>query len=213
MPTAYCFDRFEVQPVERRLLVDGQPATIGARAFDLLTTLVENPGRLLTKSELLDRVWPGLVVEEANLHVQVSSLRKLLGPKVIATIPGQGYKLAVALERAPAGSPQAPPQAADGASTAPAERPDDRRHNLFESSEALIGREADIEALNRLLDQHRLVTAVGSSGVGKTRLAQAVARQRVGRHADGVVVGGPRGAAQHRRGRAGCGQGGRPGAG
>ena len=81
MSTAYCFDRFEVLPVERRLLVDGQPAAIGARAFDLLTTLVENPGRLLTKSELLDRVWPGLVVEEANLHVQVSSLRKLLGPE------------------------------------------------------------------------------------------------------------------------------------
>ncbi len=187
MSTTYTFDRFEVRPVERRLLVDGQPAAIGARAFDLLQTLVENPGRLITKSELLDRVWPGLVVEEANLHVQISSLRKVLGPRAIATIPGQGYRLAVTLEpgadrpsAAPATSSVAPSGSGAAAEPAP------RRHNLPEASEALIGRESDVEQLNRLLGQHRLVTLVGSSGIGKTRLAQEVARQRVSLHPDGV---------------------------
>jgi len=58
------FDRFEVRPLQRQLLVEGQPATLGARAFDLLLALIERRGQLLTKNELLDAVWPGLVVEE-----------------------------------------------------------------------------------------------------------------------------------------------------
>ncbi len=184
MSTTYCFDRFEVQPVERRLLVDGQPTPIGTRAFDLLQTLIENPGRLITKNELLDRVWPGLVVEEANLHVQISSLRKLLGPKAIATIPGRGYRLAVTVDPDKGEAAPTPPAAA--AAVPPGERFGDRRHNLPEASAPLIGRDADIEAVNRLLDQHRLVTLVGPSGIGKTLLAQAVARQRVTLHANGV---------------------------
>src|SRR6185369_13794248 len=90
--TSLRFGRFELQPRERRLLVDGAPAALGARAFDLLVAMAARPGQLLTKSELLDEVWPGLVVEEANLSVQVSSLRKVLGGDVIATIPGRGYR-------------------------------------------------------------------------------------------------------------------------
>ncbi|HEV8689849.1 MAG TPA: winged helix-turn-helix domain-containing protein, partial [Ideonella sp.] len=77
--------RFELQPAERRLLVDGQPAALGGRALDLLIALAAQPDHLLTKNELLDRVWPGLVVEEANLQMQVSNLRKLLGGDAIAT--------------------------------------------------------------------------------------------------------------------------------
>ena len=79
------FDRFELQPQERRLLVDGQPANLGARALDLLLALVTRSGRLASKSELMDEVWPGLVVEEANVHVQVSQLRKWLGAEAIGT--------------------------------------------------------------------------------------------------------------------------------
>lgn len=74
------FGRFELQPQARRLLVDDQPVAVGARAFDLLVALAERAGQLVTKHELLERVWPGLVVEENNLQVQVSTLRKLLGP-------------------------------------------------------------------------------------------------------------------------------------
>src|SRR5579862_8139383 len=80
--------RFELQPAERRLLVDGQAAALGRRALDLLIALAERPDHLLTKSELLDRVWPGLVVEEANLQMQISNLRKVHGGELIATVPG-----------------------------------------------------------------------------------------------------------------------------
>ena len=92
------FGRFEVRPVERQLLVEGQAVELGARAFNLLMCLIEQPHRTVTKAELLERVWPGLVVEENNLSVQVSTLRKHLGPKVIVTIPAQGYRFAMALD-------------------------------------------------------------------------------------------------------------------
>jgi TolB-like protein len=90
--------RCELQPLERRLLVDGEPAALGARAFDVLLALVEQPGALLTKEQLLDRVWPGLVVEENNLAAQVSALRKVLGGEVIATIPGRGYRFSARMD-------------------------------------------------------------------------------------------------------------------
>jgi len=84
--------RFDLQPAEGRLLVDGKPSGLGSRALDLLVALTAQPGHLITKSELLDRVWPGLVVEEGNLHVQMSNLRRLIGGDVIATVPGRGYR-------------------------------------------------------------------------------------------------------------------------
>src|SRR5882757_3606678 len=92
---SYRFGIFELQPNERRLLASGEPAAIGPRAFDLLLALVERAGQLVTKEELLDRVWPRVVVEENNLQVHVSALRKILGPEAIATIPGRGYRLTV----------------------------------------------------------------------------------------------------------------------
>lgn len=88
----FFFDRFEVRPTERLLLVDGAPVAIGARAFDLLVCFLAHRDRVVTKNEALEIVWPGLVVEENNLSVQVSTLRKLLGPKAITTIPGRGYQ-------------------------------------------------------------------------------------------------------------------------
>src|SRR5438874_10351184 len=84
------FGRFELQPAERRLLADGQPVALGARAFDLLVVLVERAGRLVAKKDLLTLVWPGLVVEENNLQVQISALRKVLGQSAFTTIPGRG---------------------------------------------------------------------------------------------------------------------------
>lgn len=77
------FDRFAVRPATRRLIVDGRPARLGARAFDLLLALIERRERIVTKGELLDIVWPGVIVEENNLQVQISALRKLLGPAEI----------------------------------------------------------------------------------------------------------------------------------
>src|SRR6185369_3755116 len=76
----------------RDVKVDGRSARLGARAFDVLMALIEHRDRVVSKNELLDIAWPGLVVEENNLQVQVSLLRKLFGPQAIATIPGRGYR-------------------------------------------------------------------------------------------------------------------------
>ena len=94
----YRSDRFEVRLDARQLLIDGKPAVLGARAFDLLQALVEQRSRVVSKSELLETVWPGLVVEENNLQVQISTLRKLLGPQAIATVPGRGYRFTMAFD-------------------------------------------------------------------------------------------------------------------
>jgi DNA-binding winged helix-turn-helix (wHTH) protein len=98
------FDGFQLRLAERQLLVDGAPAKLGSRAFDVLAALVERRGRTVSKNELLEIVWPDVVVEENNLQVQVSALRKLLGAKAIATIPGRGYRFTAALVDQPQGS-------------------------------------------------------------------------------------------------------------
>jgi adenylate cyclase len=88
----YRFDRFEILPAARQLLDEGALVNLGARAFDLLQCLVENSHRIVTKDELIDRVWPGLVVTENNLSVQVSTLRRLLGPEALVNVSGRGYQ-------------------------------------------------------------------------------------------------------------------------
>ena len=100
------FGAVSVLPAERRLLVQGQAVPLGARAFDLLLTLAARRERVVSKDELLDLVWPGLVVEENNLAAQISALRKVLGAQAIATIPGRGYRFTL-----PAGPAQADPAA------------------------------------------------------------------------------------------------------
>ncbi len=95
MQQIHRFDRVEVRPAERALLIDGTRAELGSRAFDVLQALIAHRDRVMTKDELLDMAWPGLVVEENNLQAQVSTLRKLLGPKAISTIPGRGYQFSL----------------------------------------------------------------------------------------------------------------------
>ncbi|NWG74117.1 MAG: winged helix-turn-helix domain-containing protein [Rubrivivax sp.] len=98
--------RFELRPDERQLRLDGQPVPLGARAFDVLLALVERRERIVAKSELFDLAWPGLVVEENNLSVQISALRKLLGASAIVTVPGRGYRFALPIAT-PRGTPEA----------------------------------------------------------------------------------------------------------
>jgi DNA-binding winged helix-turn-helix (wHTH) protein len=91
-PESYRFGPFELQPDKRRRLKDGATISLRPRAFDLLVALVDRAGQLVTKDELLDRVWPKMVVEEAALHVQASALRKVLGADAITTVSGRGYQ-------------------------------------------------------------------------------------------------------------------------
>src|SRR6188472_1587960 len=117
----YRFNRFELNLRDRTLLENGKPVPVGPRALDVLVVLLERAGELVSKDELLERVWEGLVVEENNLHVQVSALRKLLGAEAIATIQRHGYRFAwpVIGEASPARSQQA----ASGANDANAGEP------------------------------------------------------------------------------------------
>ena len=99
--------RLDIRPETREILVEGQAVALGARAFDVLVHLDANRDRVVSKAELLETVWGGLAVEEGNLSVQISALRKVLGAKAIATVPGVGYKLAVGAE--PGNAHEGPP--------------------------------------------------------------------------------------------------------
>jgi DNA-binding winged helix-turn-helix (wHTH) protein len=83
---------FELDTQKRTVRLNGNYLNLGARAFDLLVALHARRDRMVTKNELLDLVWPGQVVEESNIQVQVSALRKALGRDALATIPGRGYQ-------------------------------------------------------------------------------------------------------------------------
>jgi predicted ATPase/DNA-binding winged helix-turn-helix (wHTH) protein len=105
MPHSLRFGRFELQARERRLLVDGAPTPVRARALDLLLVLTEHAGQLVTRQALLDRVWPELVVEENNLSVQINALRNILGKDTIETIPGCGYRFTAHIVTSPHPTP------------------------------------------------------------------------------------------------------------
>lgn len=92
MVQKFQFHQFELRPGARQLLAHGQALPVGGRAFDVLCALVSHRDRVVGKSELLGLAWPGRVVEENNLTVQVSALRKLLGPAAIATVAAYGYR-------------------------------------------------------------------------------------------------------------------------
>jgi adenylate cyclase len=107
------FGPFRLDCRSRSLTRDGVPVSLGGRALDVLIALAAAAGETVGKDALLDHVWPGLTVEENNLQVQVSALRKTLGERWIATVPGRGYRLVMPVESAappslhhdPAGKP------------------------------------------------------------------------------------------------------------
>src|SRR5262252_7268004 len=163
-PERYRFSAFELQVDERRLLSDGTAVVLRPRTFDLLAAFVERAGHLVTKDELLDRVWPSVVVEEAALHVQVSALRKIVGNEAIATVSGQGYRFALPVTKVEQRS----------------------KHNLPSQLTSFIGREQEIAQLKELVTANRLVTLTGAGGAGKTRLALRVAERLGEMFPDGV---------------------------
>ncbi|OAN70342.1 hypothetical protein A8B78_20645 [Jannaschia sp. EhC01] len=85
--------KLEVFEDQRRVTLGGEDVVLGARAFDVLAYLHANADRVVSKAELLDHVWQGMVVEEGNLSVQITGLRKALGREAIKTVPGVGYRL------------------------------------------------------------------------------------------------------------------------
>src|SRR5258706_15680188 len=169
-PERYRFGPFELQPDNRRLLKDGATISLRRRAFDLLVALVDRAGHLVTKDELLDRVWPKTVVEEAALHVQVSALRKVLGADAITTVSGRGYQFTLPVTKG------------DGE----LKRATSSKHNLPYQLTSFVGREQEIVQLKELVTTNRLVTLTGAGGAGKTRLAIEVTSRLIDALPDGV---------------------------
>ena len=158
------FGPFHLCLLERVLVEDGRQIQLGDRAFDILATLIEQAGKLVSKEELIARAWPRRVVEEVNLRIHIAALRRALGDgkageRYIVNIIGRGYVFVakVGYEYVYVSSPGAPP------------------HRLPSQLTHLVGRARETEALSDLVSKQRLVTLVGPGGVGKSVLALAAA--------------------------------------
>src|SRR6201996_456140 len=109
---AFVFGPYRLLVAQRLLLEGDKPVRLGSRAFDILAALVERAGEVVGKEELIARAWPQTFVEEANLKIQVSALRRALGDgqgdhRYIATVVGRGYNFVAPIRKAE--RPQAPP--------------------------------------------------------------------------------------------------------
>jgi predicted ATPase/DNA-binding winged helix-turn-helix (wHTH) protein len=166
---------------EQRLLLEGdRPVRLGSRAFDILTALVERAGEVVGKEQLIARAWPQTFVEEANLKIQMSALRRALGDghggnRYVVTIPGRGYNFVASIQREEtslaASAPWAP-------STTP--------HNLPFAVTRMIGRDDAVAALVTRLTRDRLLTIVGAGGIGKSTVGLAVAEHMMACYEHGV---------------------------
>ena len=176
----FAFGPFRLLAAQRLLLEGDTPVRLGSRAFDILAALVERSGEVVAKQELIARAWPQTFVEEANLKMQVSALRRALGDgqgghRYVATVPGRGYNFVAPVSREePA---RAPPSVTIEAAAA---------HNLPLAVTRMIGREEVVATLVSRLSRERVLTIVGPGGIGKTTVALAVAERMISDYEDGV---------------------------
>jgi DNA-binding winged helix-turn-helix (wHTH) protein/predicted ATPase len=153
--------------IDRQVLRDGsREVRLGSRAMAILIALVERAGELVTREELVRIVWPQTFVEDVNLRVHISALRRELrddrhDPKYIANVAGRGYRFVAKTSRGTTGQPRIP---------ANPERPIEQ-YIASRARPSLIGAETAVQHILELLDQNRLVTVVGPPGSGKTTLA------------------------------------------
>ena len=174
------FGPYQLLPAQRLLLEGDTPVRLGSRAFDILTALVERAGEVVGKEELIARAWPNTFVDEANLKIQVSALRRALGDRqgdnrYVVNVVGRGYNFVAPIREEP------PPRASPSPTIAPA-----ALHNLPFATTRMIGREEIVTALITHLSRRRLVTVVGPGGIGKTTVALAVAERMIGAYEHGV---------------------------
>lgn len=173
-PLVYEASGWEVDLAQRELRAHGSMIPVGNRAFEIIEILVQSAGELVTKNDLMDRVWPGLNVEDNTIQVHISAIRKALGSDrgMLKTDSGRGYRLlgdwvirretlprqAELINRARAGNHP-------------------YLTNVSVAASALIGRETAVQNLRDLVSAYRVVTLTGPGGIGKTVLATEVARR------------------------------------
>jgi predicted ATPase/DNA-binding winged helix-turn-helix (wHTH) protein len=175
------FGPFRLFAAERLLEKADQPLQLGGRALDILITLVERAGEVVTRKELISRVWPDVIVEEANLRVHVAGLRKALGDghngaRYVANVPGRGYCFVAPVTRSalPRSLPQARPVATH------------RLRKLPARLTRMVGRDDTVRALSALLMTRRFVSIVGPGGMGKTTVAVSIAHALIDDFEDAV---------------------------
>ena len=155
---------------------------IGARAFEIIAILVRSANDLVTKNDLMDRIWPGATVGENTLQVHISAIRKALGEDrdMLKTASGRGYRLLGNWTPRRPGSVTAP--VASPLTPEPGAPP---TNNFPLIAGHLIGRDAAARHLRDLVSAYRVVTLTGTGGIGKTSLAIEAAHGVVGEYADG----------------------------
>jgi TolB-like protein/DNA-binding winged helix-turn-helix (wHTH) protein/Tfp pilus assembly protein PilF len=154
------FGRYRLLPHRRELRADGVAVEIGGRAFDILVLLTEARGALVTKDEILARVWPDTVVEENNLVVQISALRRALGQDrdFIRTVSGRGYRFVAEIRSSiadPGGRTGSEQGVAPEASTPPAPVPGCSETEPEGGPDLRAGADVLVDARTSMKRQHR----------------------------------------------------------
>ncbi|AUG07301.1 winged helix-turn-helix domain-containing protein [Pseudomonas sp. S09G 359] len=172
------FGPYRIHPHQRLVLEAGRPLRLGRRAVDILLILLEQAGNVVSKQELIARVWPKSVVEDGNLRVHMAALRKALGDgqagqRYIVTVAQRGYSFVAPLSIEPMTMPT------EGEPQRPC-------HNLPLRRTRMIGRQSLIDSLVQHLPEQRFITLTGAGGIGKTTVALRVAELLIGHYRDGI---------------------------
>jgi len=178
--TVYEIGPLRLDPEIGVLTEAGVPLALGARGVAVLGVLVEHANQYVSKADIIDAAWPDVVVEESNLAVQISAIRRALSrvpgsEHWIETLSRRGYRYV--------GPAVAVPERAGDERALRIERT-----NLPEPRTSFVGREREVVEVKRLLPTSRLVTLVGVGGIGKTRLALQVATELLDAYRDGVWI-------------------------
>src|SRR5476649_1547151 len=174
------FGTFRLIPAQRLLLESEKAVQLGSRAIEILMALLERAGELVSKEELIARVWPDTIVEESNLKVHIAALRKVLGDgkngnRYVINIPGRGYRFVASISRLEFDEPV---RASDASIV--------QTNRLRAPISRMYGRVDNVAVLSHQLSEHRFVTIVGPGGIGKTTVALTIIQEIGGSLRDGV---------------------------
>lgn len=173
------FGPYRIYPGQRLVTEADHPVRLGRRAMDILLILLEHAGNVVSKQELIARVWPKSVVEDINLRVHMAALRKALGDgqagqRYIVTVAQRGYSFVAPYSLEFIEQPAA------------SQTPTPSGHNLPVRRTRMIGRQSLVDSLVVQLSRQRFITLVGPGGIGKTTVALRVAEQLIGRYRHGI---------------------------